>query len=192
MAGFKLKAVGYAMEDGNRAAGRHFGIEVRVHYWWKQEDKLCAMNWERRAFRGPKTGKFPGVEEEVLEYVWDLRKEGCVISHAQATDKKHGIAPITFKASNGWTTRFMRRNGLCLRRHTSHCQLLPPCYEEKVVSGLSQVCDTPVAGPRVHTVANRERRPGAHELRLAHKQDIRSEEHAACASKQAPRSSVSQ
>lgn len=32
MAGFKLKAVEYAVENGNRAAGRHFEIdEVRVH-----------------------------------------------------------------------------------------------------------------------------------------------------------------
>lgn len=72
-AGFKLKAVDYALEHGNRAAGRHFGVEeVRVRYWRKQHDKLRATNRERRAFRGPKTGKFPRVEEEVLQYVRDL------------------------------------------------------------------------------------------------------------------------
>ncbi|KAL1435126.1 hypothetical protein MTO96_011256 [Rhipicephalus appendiculatus] len=131
-AGFKLQAVEYALEHGNRAAGRHFGIdEVRVRYWRKQHDKLRATNKERRAFRGPKTGKFPAVEEEALEYVWDLRKEGCVVSHemirthARATARKHGLATTT--------TRFMRRNGLCLRRCTSLCQRLHPCYEEKVV-----------------------------------------------------------
>lgn len=60
MAGFKLKVVDYALEHGNRAAGRHFGVaEVRVRYWRKQHDKLRATNRERRAFRGPKTGKFP-------------------------------------------------------------------------------------------------------------------------------------
>lgn len=139
-AGFKLKAVEYALKHGNRAAGRHFRIEeVRVRYWRKQEDKLRTTNRDRRAFRGPKTGKFPDVEEEVLQYVRDLRKEGCVVSHemirtqARATARKHGIASTAFKASNGWTTRFMRRNGLCLRRRTSLCQRLPPCYEQKVV-----------------------------------------------------------
>lgn len=139
-AGFKLKAVDYALEHGNRAAGRHFGVEeVRVRYWRKQHDKLRATNRERRAFRGPKTGKFPRVEEEVLQYVRDLRKEGCVVSHemirthARACARKHGIPSTAFKASNGWTTRFMRRNGLCLRRRTSLCQRLPPCYEQKIV-----------------------------------------------------------
>lgn len=65
MAGFKLQAVEYAVEHRNCAAGRHFEMnEVRVHYWQKQHDKLRATNRERRAFRGLKTGKFTGVEEE--------------------------------------------------------------------------------------------------------------------------------
>uniref|UniRef100_A0A023GJZ4 Putative tigger transposase n=1 Tax=Amblyomma triste TaxID=251400 RepID=A0A023GJZ4_AMBTT len=139
-AAFKLKAVDYALEHGNRAAGRHFGVdEMRIRYWKKQREKLMATNKTRRAFRGPKTGKFPRVEEAVLEYVRDLRKDGCAVSlemiqtQARTTARKLGIAAKDFRASSGWTTRFMRRNGLSLRRRTSLCQRLPAAYESKVI-----------------------------------------------------------
>uniref|UniRef100_A0A1E1X208 Putative pogo transposable element n=1 Tax=Amblyomma aureolatum TaxID=187763 RepID=A0A1E1X208_9ACAR len=138
-AGFKLKVVEHALEHGNRAAGRHFSVDpVRVRYWRNQQDELRATKKDRRAFRGPKQGKFPRVEEEVLSYVKRLRNEGCAVSHelmqnhARATARSHGIAASEFKASSGWTTRFMRRNGLCLRRRTTLCQRLPADCEDKV------------------------------------------------------------
>ncbi|KAH8022290.1 hypothetical protein HPB51_023195 [Rhipicephalus microplus] len=56
-AGFKLKAVQYALEHGNRAASRHFGVgETSIRYWRDQEKKLKATKKTRRAFRGAKTG----------------------------------------------------------------------------------------------------------------------------------------
>ncbi|CAN7995716.1 unnamed protein product, partial [Ixodes hexagonus] len=95
--GFKLKVADYAFEHGNRVAARHFCVdEVRVRYWRQQREKLRAAKTTRRSFRGPKHGKFPRVEEEVLEYVRNLRKEGCAVSHeliqnhARATARKHG------------------------------------------------------------------------------------------------------
>lgn len=68
-AGFKLKVVAHALEHGNRAAARHFSVDpVRVRYWRKQEEQLRSTKKDRRAFRGPKEGKFPAVEKEVLRY----------------------------------------------------------------------------------------------------------------------------
>lgn len=138
-AGFKLKVIEHALEHGNRAAGRHFSVDpVRVRYWRKQEQELRATRKDRRAFRGPKQGNFPLVENEVLGYVKRLRSEGCAVSHeliqnhARATARNHGIPACDFKASSGWTTRFMRRNGLCLRRRTTLCQRLPPDCEIKI------------------------------------------------------------
>uniref|UniRef100_A0A147BBU3 Putative tigger transposase n=1 Tax=Ixodes ricinus TaxID=34613 RepID=A0A147BBU3_IXORI len=123
--GFKLQVVEHAIEHGNRAAARHFGVEeVRVRYWKRQREKLQAAEKTRRAFRGPKQGKFPRVEEEVLKYVTNLRKEGRAVSrevlqnHARTIAKRHGISVRDFRASDGWITRFMQRNGLCLRRCT--------------------------------------------------------------------------
>jgi transposase-like protein len=40
-AAFKLEAVAYAKENGNRATARHFSInEKMVRNWHKQEDEL--------------------------------------------------------------------------------------------------------------------------------------------------------
>lgn len=136
---FKLKVVEHALEHGNRAAVWHLNVDaVHVHYWRKQEDGLCATKKDRCAFQGPKHGKLPLVENKVLEYVKRLRSEGCAVSHeliqnhAQATAKNHGIPACDFKASSGWTTRFMRQNGLCLRRSTTLRQQLPANSEIKI------------------------------------------------------------
>ncbi|KAH8009011.1 hypothetical protein HPB51_008941 [Rhipicephalus microplus] len=80
-AAFKLKALDYAQDHGNRAAGRHFGVdEIRIRYWKKQRDMLMASNSTRWAFRGPKSGKFSDIDKAVLEYVKDMRKDGYAVS----------------------------------------------------------------------------------------------------------------
>ncbi|KAH8036568.1 hypothetical protein HPB51_001602 [Rhipicephalus microplus] len=81
---------------------------------------LMATNSMRWAFRGPKFGKFPDIEKAVLEYVKDVRKDGYAVSldmirtSACTVSRRLGIATKDFHASSGWTTRFMRRNGLSL------------------------------------------------------------------------------
>lgn len=139
-AGFKLKAVQYAQEHGNRAASRHFDVgETSIRYWRAQEEKLKTTNKSRRAFRGAKTGKYPQVEEQLVQYVRNLRQDGCAVSldilqtEARRIARAQGIEAKDFKASSGWTTRFMRRHGLTLRRRTTLCQRLPSAYEDKVV-----------------------------------------------------------
>ncbi|KAL1478156.1 hypothetical protein MTO96_035178 [Rhipicephalus appendiculatus] len=79
---FQLKAVGYALDQGNHTAGiRHFRVdEIRIRYWKNQREKLMATTSTRRAFRGTKTGKFPDDEEAVLEYVRDMRIDGFALS----------------------------------------------------------------------------------------------------------------
>lgn len=139
-AGFKLKAVEYALEHGNRAASRHFGVgETSIRYWKDQEEKLKATKKTRRAFRGAKTGKYPNVEEQLVRHIRELRQDGCAVSldivqtEARRIARAQGIEAKEFKASSGWTTRFMRRHGLALRRRTTLCQRLPAAYEDKVV-----------------------------------------------------------
>lgn len=44
-AGFKLKAVEYSLENGNRASERHFSVdEVGINYWRRQHEKLKATS----------------------------------------------------------------------------------------------------------------------------------------------------
>ncbi|KAH8010026.1 hypothetical protein HPB51_024376 [Rhipicephalus microplus] len=66
------------------------------------------------------SGKFPDIEKAVLEYVKDMRKDGYAVSldmirtQACTVFWRLGIATKDFRASSGWTTHFMRRNGLSL------------------------------------------------------------------------------
>lgn len=97
------------------------------------------MKKSRRAFQGPKTGKFSQVEALLVDYLKALRGDGCAVSieilrnQARLIARKEGIPAKDFQASNGWATRFMRRNGLSLRRRTTLCQRLPEAYEDKIV-----------------------------------------------------------
>ncbi|KAH8020157.1 hypothetical protein HPB51_025038 [Rhipicephalus microplus] len=75
------------------------------------------MRW---AFRGPKSGKFPDIEKAVLEYVKDMCKDSyagsldMIQTQACTVSRRLGVATKDLRASSGWTTRFMRWNGLSL------------------------------------------------------------------------------
>ncbi|KAH8034046.1 hypothetical protein HPB51_019141 [Rhipicephalus microplus] len=79
------------------------------------------------------------MEKAVFEYVKDMRKDGCAVSlemvrtQVRTVSQRLGLATKDFRASSSWTTRFMRRNALLLRRRTSLCQRLPSAYEDKVI-----------------------------------------------------------
>ncbi|KAH8033080.1 hypothetical protein HPB51_006085 [Rhipicephalus microplus] len=79
-----------------------------------------ATNSTRWAFCGRKSGKFPDIEKAVLLYVKDMRKDSYAVSldmirtQACTVFRRLGIATKDFRTSSGWTTRFMRRNGLSL------------------------------------------------------------------------------
>jgi hypothetical protein len=91
--------------------------------WRKQKDALLqTTNQSRKAFRGPKKGKFPEFEDEILEYVKGFCNNGVDVSHemlhfkARKITTRQGISSSQFKVSGGWMCRFMKRKGLSLRR----------------------------------------------------------------------------
>lgn len=113
-------------EQENTVAARQFRVhESHVHYCRKQ---LLAAKPARKAFRGPKQGKYSAVEEDLLEYVDQVRGSGWAVSGEMlqlevwqiATIK--GITITSFKTSRQWMTRFMKRNDLSLQRRTTLCQ----------------------------------------------------------------------
>ncbi|KAH7981841.1 hypothetical protein HPB52_001260 [Rhipicephalus sanguineus] len=108
-----------------------------VRYWRKQKSLLVNTRPGRTAFRGPKQGKFPAVEEDLFKYVRELRSSGIAVScemlqfEARKIAQEKGVPAATFKASRGWVTRFMRRHQLSVRRRTTLCQRLPQDYEQQ-------------------------------------------------------------
>lgn len=139
-ASYKLAVIAYAETHGNRAAGRKYSVsECNVRYWRKQKIALQETNKSRKAFRGPKSGKFPQVEEYLLKYVISLRNDGYAVSYEMLYFKgreiaaAHGISVSNFKVSRGWVIKFMKRNGLSLRRRTSLCQRMPNDFDQKVI-----------------------------------------------------------
>ncbi|RVE56244.1 hypothetical protein OJAV_G00219250 [Oryzias javanicus] len=62
---FKLKAISYAEEHGNRAAAREYKInESMVRKWRKLENELRQVKKTQLSFRGHKA-KWPELEEKL-------------------------------------------------------------------------------------------------------------------------------
>jgi len=124
-ASYKLKVISFAEQFGNRAAEREFGIlEFSVRYWRKQKEALRNTKSDIMAFRGPKAGKYPFLEDKILTYFEELKNDDIAVTHdilqlrARELAKSHDISDKEFKASRGWLRRFMKRKGLSLRRRT--------------------------------------------------------------------------
>lgn len=137
-ANFKLMVINHAELTSNNEAGRKFGVsECNVRRWRQMKDRLKNANTTRKSFRGPKKGRYPALDEEVVNYVREKRKEGFPITRevmrmkAVELCREMGIAG--FKASKGWCSRMMKRAGLSLRRRTTLAQKLPAEYSEKLL-----------------------------------------------------------
>jgi hypothetical protein len=63
---------------------------------------------DRKAFHGPKAGKYSALEDEFLAYFEELRNDGIAVTHgmlqlrACELVKSHNISDNEFKASRGW------------------------------------------------------------------------------------------
>jgi hypothetical protein len=119
---YKLKAISFAEQFGNRAAEREFGIlESNVRYWRKQKELLKNAKSDSRAFRGSKTGKYSALEDELLNFFEELKNDVIAVTHdmlhlrAGELAKSHNISDDEFKASRGRLQRLMKRKGLSLR-----------------------------------------------------------------------------
>ncbi|KAH9378588.1 hypothetical protein HPB48_009955 [Haemaphysalis longicornis] len=73
---FKLTAVNYAEQHGNRAAGRHFDVTGKmVHTWRQSTDKLQAMKSGKKADRG-KIARWPELEGGLHTWILEQRAQG--------------------------------------------------------------------------------------------------------------------
>ncbi|XP_057692639.1 zinc finger protein 649-like [Corythoichthys intestinalis] len=138
---FKMMVINEAESSNNCKAAVKYGVrECNVRRWRTQKDHLKNAHGQRKAFRGPQSGRFQELEWRVCAYVDEKRKDGMPISRAaiqlKAVEiaKELNIPTGDFKASLGWCNRMMRRNGLTLRRRTSLAQRLPSDFGEKLLS----------------------------------------------------------
>lgn len=132
----KLAAIAFAESHGNRAAGREFTVdESCVRQWRRQKAKLQTMPTTKKADRGS-SEKFPTVEEHVLEWVLDRRRQGIAVSTVEIRLQSRLVAKKLkvkdFKGSADWCYAFMRRKNLSIRRRTHIAQKLPEDFEDKV------------------------------------------------------------
>ena len=134
--GFKLKAVDYAAQYGNKSAEREFGVSEKVvREWRKKKDQLKEMPKTKKAARYG-TSPYLDMEKELFKWVEDLRSNGLIVTRLSIRTKALQIAPKNilpaFKGSAGWCTRFMNRWGLALSQKTHIAQKFPKDIDDKV------------------------------------------------------------
>lgn len=133
---FKLSAVEYATEHGNRAAGRRFDVTEKMIRTWRQSStKLQAMKSGKKADRGKKA-RWPELEDRLVKWALEQRAEGRALSTVQLRLKARtlasGMGAADFVGGPSWCYRFMRRKALSIRARTTMCQKLPDDFGEKV------------------------------------------------------------
>lgn len=139
-ANFKMMVIIEAESSNNCKAAVKYGVtECYVRRWRAQKDRLKNAPGQRKAFRGPRSGRFQELDRRVCAYVDEKRTDGMALSRAVIQLKAVEIAKelnmaTEFKASLGWCRRMMRRNGLKLRRTSSLAPRLTSDLGEKRVS----------------------------------------------------------
>lgn len=140
-ASFKKKAILLSEDVGNSCAARRLGVnESTIRGWRKNRDRIFRAAPTRKAFRGPKSGRYPDLEKGLAEFVRERRGQFLPVNgetiqlKARELAREAGLSRDTFKASRSWVQKFMRRAGFSLRRRTSICQKLPADYEQKLIA----------------------------------------------------------
>ena len=146
----KKQVIAFAEEHGNRPASRHFKVdERRIREWRSQKSEivqLVVLKKGKQRSRKPLSLK---LEETLIQWIDSRRAIGLRVSCKLIMKKTeityHSIKACNnedfeeFKASRGWLTRFMKRNGLSLRRRTSVAQQDPERLVAKLVAYIVQV-----------------------------------------------------
>ncbi|XP_015228044.1 PREDICTED: uncharacterized protein LOC107083375 isoform X1 [Cyprinodon variegatus] len=135
---FKLKAISYAEEHGNRAAAREFKInESMVRKWRKLENKLKQVKKTQLSFRGHKA-RWPELEERLERWIIEQRTSGASVSTVTVRRKAVTLAEEMkiehFQGGPSWCFRFMKRCHFSIRTRNTVAQQRPVDYNEKLTS----------------------------------------------------------
>ncbi|XP_038139413.1 chromobox protein homolog 1b isoform X1 [Cyprinodon tularosa] len=149
---FKLKAISYAEEHGNRAAAREFKInESMVRKWRKLENKLRQVKKTQRSFRGNKA-RWPELEERLERWIIEQRTSGASVSTVTVRLKAVTLAEEMkiehFQGGSSWCFRFMKRRHFSIRTRTTVEQQRLMHHNEKLASFHSH-CSKHIAHKRI-------------------------------------------
>ncbi|GFX42437.1 HTH CENPB-type domain-containing protein [Trichonephila clavipes] len=107
-AGFKIKVIQFAKENGNQAVARMFDIgESSIREWKKNEMTLINMPKKKCALHKGVT-KWPILEESIANWVLENRQNGFIIIRnsvrlfALKWSKKNANESKNFKATFSW------------------------------------------------------------------------------------------
>ena len=121
-ASFKLKVIAYAEDFNNCAAEREFGVNEKLVRDWRKKKAILMTAPKTQKKRRTYLPLYDDLEKDMLAWISDLRQNGYIVTRNAirlkalnlAQDKKYGIENGVFKASAGWCSRFMERNGLTI------------------------------------------------------------------------------
>lgn len=150
----KLKSLNVLKQNNNNFAktAREMGISrVNIQRWSKQKELLKALK-EKRGFNirtsrrknkvGLNSGKYKVLESNLLEWVRDQRVAAKPVNGKNLRNKAlllRGDENEEFRASVGWSHRFLRRHGLVRRAVTSVGQQIPANAQYVATHFLSDV-----------------------------------------------------
>lgn len=144
--GQKNKVACYARHHGVRAAGRRYGVAHKnVQRWMKTQLSEIRNPGKRtnKKGQGRKISYPQEIEDQLVAWILEKREQECVtVSYQMIKLKALSLIRPTnpqFKATDGWLTKFTRRNNLVLRAKTHISQTLPKDLEEKITKFRQEV-----------------------------------------------------
>ena len=136
---FKMQVAEEALRVNNkRQTAKKFGIDERnVRRWILDLPAIKNAARMSRITAPRRTAKWPLLEKDVCVFIDDRRRRGVGVSRAlirlEALKVARKLKIKDFKASEGWCTKFMRRNSYSIRRPTKIAQKLPKHHENKII-----------------------------------------------------------
>lgn len=137
----KIQAIETAKRTSNRNAARVCKVDVkRIREWRKQELHLrsVAHPEQRTHLRGGgRPVRSIEVEEELVEWINEQRAKSLRVTRKGIQRQAILLSTDeTFLASDGWLSKFLRRNRFSLRKRTTIAQKRPDDIKDKIISYL--------------------------------------------------------